>query len=244
MFDVRTLLLPLIFVAPALAQVPPAQVPNGVAQIAPAPTAAQQLRAGRGSLFRGASVAGAPSQAAQVSLFSVEPPEPRTLKKHDLVTIIVREESNSSSEGTTDLKKDAAVVAKLNEFVDFDLGNARIRSKAGVGPGVNFTASREMTGDATVDRKDMVTLRITAEVLDVKPNDTVVLQARKQIKIDDEEQLFVISGTCRAEDLTADNTILSTQLGDLNFSKKTKGAVRDNTRRGWLTKLLDHANPF
>ena len=63
-----------------------------------------------------------------------------------------------------------------------------------------------------VDRARQVPPFCTAEVLDVKPNGTLVLQARKRIKTDDEEQVFVLSGTCRAEDITADNTILKTAL--------------------------------
>ncbi|HEV7299656.1 MAG TPA: flagellar basal body L-ring protein FlgH [Tepidisphaeraceae bacterium] len=240
----RALLLTIALSTPVVAQVPSSPGPSTVARLQPPPTPAQQLRMGGGSLMRAGQANGAP-QAAGVSLFSVTPPEPRTLKKHDLVTIIVREESNYTTEGKTDLKKEASVTAKLSEFVELDPGNLRIKAMpTGATPGVNFSASREMTGDGSVDRKDVVTLRITAEVLDVKPNDTVVLQARKQIKIDDEEQSIIIAGVCRAEDITADNTILSTQLGDVQMTKLHKGAVRDNTKRGWLTKLLDRANPF
>lgn len=247
--DVRAILSGILISVPAIAQVPPRAGVTSTLQ--PAPTPAQQLRAARGSLLK-ASIAAdpyipGPTQPGSkaVSLFSVAAPEPRMLKKHDLITIIVREESNYSSKGKTDLKKDASVNARLNQFVRFDLGDLTIKGAgAGTTPGVNLTATRDMTGDAKFDRKDVVTLRITAEVIDVKPNDTVILSARKQIKIDDEEQTIIIAGTCRAEDVGADNTILSTQLSDLQMAKTHKGAVRDTTKRGWLTKLLDAANPF
>jgi flagellar L-ring protein precursor FlgH len=244
-----SILIALSLAVPALAQVPPRS--NATSTLQPPPTPAQQLRAARGSLLKAGLAADpyapGPSQPSNrsVNLFAVNAPEPRVLKKHDLITIIVREESNYSSEGKTDLKKEASVNARLNEFVRFDLSNLTIKGGgAGTTPGIDFTGKREMTGDASFDRKDVVTLRITAEVVDVKPNDTVVISARKQIKIDDEEQTIVIAGTCRAEDVSSDNTILSTQLSDLQMAKTHKGAVRDNTRRGWLTKLLDAANPF
>ena len=78
----------------------------------------------------------------------------------------------------------------------------------------------------------------------MKPNGTLVLQARKQIKTDDEEQQFILTGTCRVEDVSADNTILSTQLFDLQLEKNHNGAVRDATKRGWFLKFLDALNPF
>lgn len=234
-------------ISPLVAQVPP-RSSNTTFQ--PPATPAQQLRAARGSLLKAnlqADAQGNPSlpSTKSVSLFAVSPPEPRTLKKHDLVTIIVREESNYSAEGKTELTKEARVNAQITDFVKFDLANLSING-GGVtsSPRIAMNGTREMTGDASFDRKDVVTLRITAEIIDVKPNDTVVLAARKQIKIDDEEQMIVIAGTCRAEDITSDNTILSTQLADVEMAKTHKGAVRDNTKRGWLTKLLDVANPF
>jgi flagellar L-ring protein precursor FlgH len=205
-------------------------------------------RAG-GSLLRASvGVAPDPNQAKinNVSFFAVPEPEPRVLKKHDLVTIIVREESESSSEATTDLKKDAAFEAKLEEWIKLAIHNLEIEGGA-IGPNppsVKMSGSRDFKGEATVDRTDSLLLRVTAEVIDVKPNGTLVLQARQRIKTDEEVQEFTLSGICRAEDVTPDNTILSTQLFDKEVTKTHKGAVKDTTQRGWIPKLLDVINPF
>ena len=40
------------------------------------------------------------------------------------------------------------------------------------------------------------------------------------------------------------NSVLSTDLHDLDLQKVTKGAVRDTTKRGILPRLLDFINPF
>ncbi len=235
-----------LIAAPVLAQQgpPPTPLTQPINAI-PVATPADQLRASRGSLLRAGMLSNAQPQVGSVSFFAVTPPEPRVLKKHDLVTIIVREESNYSSEGTTDLSKEASVNARLTEYFKFNPGDFRIEAAIPtVAPGVDLTATREMKGDAAIDRKDVLTFRVTASVLDVKPNGTVVLTASKKIKVDDEVQRIVIAGICRAEDVSADNTILSTQLSELEMEKTHTGAVRDNSRRGWLTKLLDGLNPF
>jgi flagellar L-ring protein precursor FlgH len=53
-----------------------------------------------------------------------------------------------------------------------------------------------------------------------------------------------LSGTCRVDDITPDNTVISTQLYDTNLIKVTTGSVRDTTKRTWAQKLLDAFNPF
>ena len=73
-----------------------------------------------------------PAQArlADVSFSAVPEPIPRTLRKHDQVTIIVREESEFRSRGTTELKKEAEFEARLEEFIRLKIHNAEIEGGA------------------------------------------------------------------------------------------------------------------
>lgn len=180
-----------------------------------------------------------------VSPYAVPEPEAKFFKKHDQVTIIIREESETSNQGTSDLKRSSELEATVDQFVRLNLANMALENSiAGTAPTIKMSGSRNFKGEATVDRTDSFIARIQAEVLDVKPNGTLVLQARKKIKNDDEEQTYVCSGICRVEDITPDNTVLSTQIFDLEVSKTTKGQVRSTTKKGVIGKLLDFINPF
>ena len=64
-----------------------------------------------------------------------------------------------------------------------------------------FTQDYKSQGDAS--RKDTFTSRVTAQVLDVKPNGTLVLEARKFIRIDTETLNIVLTGTCRKDDIAS-----------------------------------------
>src|SRR5687767_6743772 len=195
----------------------------------PPPTAAEAYQQSGGSLLR-ASMAAQPDAGqaplSSVSFFAVPEPEPRVIKKHDLVTIIVREESSFSSDGATDFKKEAEFEARLEEFIKV---NALLRDLQFEGggvtdpvPSIKATGVRDFKGEGSVDRRDKLTLRVTAEVLDVKPNGTLVLQARQRIQTDEEEQTFVLSGVCRAADVSADNTVLSSQMFDKDRSEERR----------------------
>ena len=183
---------------------------------------------------------------ADVSFHAVPEPVPRTLRKHDQVTIIVREESEFSSKGSSEFKKEAEFEARLDEFIRLRLRNAEVEG-GGIGgpaPSIRASGTRDFKGEGSVDRSDSLTTRVQAEVVDVKPNGTLVLQARSRIKTDDEARTFILTGTCRVEDVSADNTILSTQLYDKNIETKNSGTVRNANRRGWLSNLLDAVSPF
>ncbi|HEY0010047.1 MAG TPA: flagellar basal body L-ring protein FlgH [Tepidisphaeraceae bacterium] len=222
----------------------PQQPPRDV----PPPNIGELMRSSNGSLYRAASqMPNDPRlvRAADVSLVAVPVPKPKIMQKHDLLTIIVREQSEYTSEGGIDAKKSAGFDAKIEQFpkfdlADFTLGNAITNIK----PQIKLTGDREFKGEGNVDRKDSLTARIQAEVVDVKPNGTLVVQARKRIKTDEEEQLFVLTGVCRVQDVTPDNSVLSTQLYDLDVRKTHTGVVRDATKRGWIPRAVDWINPF
>jgi flagellar L-ring protein precursor FlgH len=228
---------------------PTTHMPSPSAESAPPQTPAEAMQRAGGSLLRAAlNTPSDPSQARLdgISFFAVPDPQPRTLKKHDLVTVIVREDSEYKSEGTTDLKRKADFDAQLQAWIKLQLSNWAIQGGAEGDhpPEIKAQSQRNFKGEATVDRTDTYTVRVTGEVVDVKPNGTLVVQAKQRIKHDEEEMEFVLSGVCRAEDVTPDNTVLSTQMYDKQITTSHKGAVRDTTKRGLISKLLDALNPF
>ncbi|HZK80176.1 MAG TPA: flagellar basal body L-ring protein FlgH [Humisphaera sp.] len=210
---------------------------------------AQMLARTGGSLMKASMVVKVEpvkATAVQYSYISVPEKEPKVLKKHDLVQVIIKEESAASSKAQNDLQKNVELQAEIVQMLQLHLGKGEIKGLPTPTnpPGVDLTGLRTFHGQGEMDRSDTLNARITAEILDVKPNGTLVLQARKRIKTDDEDQQFILTGSCRAEDIGTDNTLLSTQLFDLTIQKNSKGDVRQSTERGYLPKLLDFINPF
>lgn len=215
---------------------------------APPPNIGELLRRNNGSLSR--AVAAMPNdprliRAVDVSPFAVPPAKPRTLQKHDLVTIVVREQSQIASDGKTETKKDGSIDASIDQLPTFNLADFALGNAIGtVKPQIKLGGQRDFNGEGKIERTDSFTARIQAEVVDVKPNGTLVLQARKRIVTDEDEQLFMLSGVCRVQDILPDNTVLSSQLFDSELKKTHSGVVRDSTKRGWVPRALDWLNPF
>ncbi|MGD0464184.1 MAG: flagellar basal body L-ring protein FlgH [Tepidisphaeraceae bacterium] len=180
------------------------------------------------------------------SYYNVPPAKPKLLRKHDLVTIVIRENSQFQTNGTTDLKRKNDLDAIIDSYVTLGWEKGPVMGEhLPVTPiEMKTSGQRDFKGTAQLERDDSYTGRITAEVLDVKPNGTLILEATENIKTDDEEQKVTLIGTCRVEDITADNTVLSNQLFNLSLNKQHKGAVKDTTKRGWFERFFDWVNPF
>lgn len=177
------------------------------------------------------------------SYLAVTLPQPRLFNVHDLVTIVVRESSSATVDGELNTKKESKIDGELTAMVDIkqlltDLRLAPSALNAG-NPKVGLEVKPEFKGTGNYDRKDELTTRLTAEVVDVKPNGILSLQARTYMANDDEKLTLTLTGYCRAEDITADNTVLSTQMYDLRLSKQHHGEVREVSKKGLLTKALE-----
>jgi flagellar L-ring protein precursor FlgH len=179
------------------------------------------------------------------NLYAVPDAEPHVLKKHDLVNIVVREQSTSATGGQSNQQRAVDFDAKVDSFIKFKLAAASIYGLAGNNlPEVKLEGKRDFQGTGEYDRTDSMTTRLEAEVIDVKPNGTLVIQARRHMQVDEETIHVTLTGVCRVQDVDATNSVLSTDMHDLDLRKTTTGQVRDTTKRGLLHQLLDILNPF
>lgn len=177
-----------------------------------------------------------------VSLYAVQPPKPRTLKMHDLVTIIVNQSSKMTHDQSLDTDKKFDSGVAVEAFLDYMALLEDFQWQASDNddfPEIAIGGQNKFQGDGEFDREDRVTARITAEVIDVKPNGTVVLEARASVTTDKETQTMLLSGVCRQEDISAQNTIQSTSLSDLRLDTRHTGEVKNAGSKGILTKFFE-----
>jgi flagellar L-ring protein precursor FlgH len=179
-----------------------------------------------------------------VSPIAFEPPQPKVIEVNSLVTIIIRESRTSLNDAKMKSEKDWQTQATLARWFRLQDCNLVAQEFPNGAPGIDWDFQNTYDTKGKYDRKDELTTRITARVIDVKPNGNLVLEARKRIKTGDEVLLATLTGECRSEDVTAANTVLSTQIADLEVERPDQGAVRDATTRGWLMRLFDFLKPF
>lgn len=175
------------------------------------------------------------------SMFVITPPPPKRLEMHDLVTIIVNETSRAERSQTLETEKEYTADARLTRFPSLaDLIEARLEAgDANAVDLLNVEATQEFSGEGDYERSDRLTARIQAEVIDIKPNGVLVLEARSMIQTDEEVQVFVLSGNCRSEDITEQNTVQSSQLHNLNIVTQNEGEVRKTSKKGIIPRALE-----
>ncbi len=183
---------------------------------------------------------------AYASLFAVVPPPPREFQQHDIVQIVINEtslqefEQTLETEKSYDLNGQVGPLPSLRHLLELQLegGDSDILA--------NWAArnDRSYEGEGTFERRDRFTTRVSAEVIEIKPNGNMLIEAKKIYESDSESVTLVISGLVRQEDVTEQNTIQSTQMANLVLRVRNEGEVKKAAEKGVISKVLDTVFAF
>lgn len=145
----------------------------------------------------------------------------------DIVTIIINENSSASRTGAASNSK-----------------SAETDVKAGVGflniiPDAHAKQSDQFKAQGSLNNSNKVSAKITTTVTEVKPNGNLVITGTQLINQNGEEQKITVTGIVRPDDITADNTILSSYVADAKIKIEGKGPIAKKQRQGIITRLVD-----
>lgn len=217
---------------------PPAAAP-AMAPAAATPGSAQGLPAGTVASPTGHT----PLRIRDMSWIYIEPPKARKVRVHDIVTVIVSENSESTQNSRFNRQRNAQLQAQLRQFVRIN-SSGNLDTAANQSPQINGQLRSQLQSFGTAIDQEGLKYRIAATVVDVLPNGTLILEARKSITNNRDLWEYSLTGRIRSEDVLANNTVLSENVADMVIAKRDYGKVRDSTKRGLLMTLYDWLLPF
>ncbi len=155
----------------------------------------------------------------------------------DVVTILVTDSTSALASGGTTTSRKTSATSNINSVAGFALPQL-----SGL---LNTAGDQELAGTGSTTRAMTITTAISARVLQVTPNGSLIVEGVKNIGVNSEKQTITVRGLVRPVDLTVANTITSNQVADLSLQIDGKGVVGDAVRRPhFLYRLLLGLLPF
>ncbi len=145
----------------------------------------------------------------------------------DSLTIIINESTSASRTGNSSNSKSGSTTLNagtgLLTFID----------------DASTSSSDSFKSEGKINNTNKVTGRITVQVIAVKPNGNLVVQGTQLIRQNNDEQRITISGEVRPEDVSADNTVVSSSVANAQVKIEGKGPISSKQRQGILTQLFN-----
>lgn len=168
---------------------------------------------------------------------------PKARHKGDILTIVISEVASASKAAKTDTSRSSSVNAGIPNF----MGIQSTGALAGLGDLsklINASVESKYGGAGSTSRQETLNATISAKVIEVMPNGNLQIEGRRNVKVNNEDQIIIVEGTVRPSDIDQTNSVNSIYIADARISYAGKGIVSDRQSPGWLMNIVDRLWPF
>jgi flagellar L-ring protein precursor FlgH len=145
----------------------------------------------------------------------------------DLVTVVVTESTAATTQVSTDVNKKSGMEGTagsgLLEFI----------------PLMGYSYKDDYASKGETARRNTFATRVAAQVVERLPNGNLRIEALRAVVVGEERQTLRLTGVVRPEDVSADNTVLSTQIAEARITLEGQGPAARKQRPGLLSRLFD-----
>jgi flagellar L-ring protein FlgH len=161
----------------------------------------------------------------------------RASEVNDIVTIVVNEAASAVVNGTSISSRKSSVAASITGA--YGITTPKLSNLLGA------TNDTELAGSGSTSRNLSLSTTISARVIEVQPNGTLVIEGTKDIGVNSDKQSITVHGYVRPADLSSANMVNSVQVANLTIKVTGKGVVGDAIRRpNFLYRFLLGLLPF
>ncbi|VAW73581.1 Flagellar L-ring protein FlgH [hydrothermal vent metagenome] len=164
----------------------------------------------------------------------------------DIITVVLQESTSASKSAKT--STDKTQETEIGSPIVF--GASPTFNVPGIIPlssnrnntlAAELSSSNAFEGEGDSSQSNSLTGNITVTIADVLPNGNLVIRGEKWLTLNKGEEFIQISGIVRPQDVSTQNTVLSTQIADARITYSGKGFLADANEMGWMAKFFNSA---
>lgn len=154
----------------------------------------------------------------------------------DLVTISIAQNLSSTSGGNVATSRAFSASSGITAL------GGHIKT-SGVANLFSPTSTQALTGKAQATSQTSLITTVTGRVAALLPSGTLVVEAERQIMMNDQRETVILRGLVRPGDLDATNTVASNSVGNLEVEVKGKGVISEGVRSPnpvmkWILRIV------
>jgi len=150
---------------------------------------------------------------------------------NDMITILVSVQTTAAQSGTVDSERSFTSSSAITGIMG--------RTPAATNPLLAGNSSSVLKGQGSTASNTQFQTSLTGQVIAVLPNGILVVEAERQIFMNNQHENVIVRGMVRPGDIGPNNTVPSAALSNLEIEMKGKGIISDGVRPpNFLTKAI------
>lgn len=160
----------------------------------------------------------------------------RARRVNDLVTVRVVESLSATGSADSTLDKESRGTGALTKLFGLETKFPGWLDPTSL---ANTSANTSFKGSGQTQRAGELTATISARVVEVLPNGDLALEGIREVDINGDLQMIVLSGVVQTADIGPGNVVPSTAVGQMRIRYFGRGLIKDNLQPGWVVRILN-----
>ena len=157
---------------------------------------------------------------------------------NDVVTIRVSETTQAVSSADASNRRGTSMSAGIPSLLGLENGVKELPNL------ISSAGQTRFDGEGSTSRETRLQTTMTARVIDVLPNGYLVVEGKREVRVNNENQTVILSGIVRPSDINRSNVVPSSAVAQMTVSVQGKGIVSQPLKPGWLHQLLQGIWPL
>ena len=169
----------------------------------------------------------------------------RAIQRGDILTVVIEIDDSAQISNSTDRSRSAAQSLGVPNFLGLPQRlSSSLPEGASFDSAVDINSSSTASGDGSVSRREKLTLRVAATILDVLPNGILSIGGKQEVRVNFELRELLVSGYVRPEDISRQNEITYDKIASARISYGGQGQITDMQQPRYGQQIIDVMTPF
>ncbi len=169
----------------------------------------------------------------------------RALRRGDILTVVIEIDEEAQISNSTSRSRKASEELSVPQLFGLPQRiDEKLPAGASMDNAVSIESSGRSGGDGSVSRKEELTLRVAATVMEVLPNGVFAIQGTQEVRVNFELRELLVSGYVRPEDISRQNEITYDKIAAARISYGGRGQISDVQQPRIGQQVLDAVLPF
>ena len=169
----------------------------------------------------------------------------RATQRGDILTVVIQIDDKAEMSNTSARARAASDEVSLPQFAGIPQRlDARLPEGASMGELVEGNSSSSYRGNGSVTRRDRLTLRVAATVVEAMPNGVLRIQGSQEVRVNYELRELTVSGFVRPQDIGRNNEVAYDRIAGARISYGGRGQIMDVQQPRIGQQIADMVLPY
>lgn len=179
-------------------------------------------------------------QSGQSSLIN----DSRASSRGDILTVVIEIDDSAEISNSSNRSRDASDNVKIPQFGGIPQRISRSKPSVDFDNLIDADSSTDYKGSGKISRRDKLTLRVAATVVDRLPNGSLQIEGMQEVRVNFELRELHVSGFVRPADIDRNNEIEYDRIAGARVSYGGRGQITDVQQPRYGQQITDILLPY